>query len=462
MPSFRFDDIIASFQRLRRFPLETVISIALTLFLIFAIYSEKTDAWVVQTILSLIVTFFLSTGMTLFRESLDGGKGLKNKNTLLLAVLPVIYGIGFYFVSDYLGTANPENVAFFLLHLFGFIAILFVAPYLRNIFEKAKASKLQGISVGYSNYFSLVAWTKLMAMIVGGSVFALGSIAIGSIITLFDLSHFPHVEKVFMTWATISLAFIAPLYGLIQFPDPSAINRDEYDTNRFFSFLVRFVGMPAILVYFVILYAYSIRVLVNFHDWPMGIVSWMVIGFSSFGYLVYAFAKPHENASKAIAMFRKLFPFAVLPQILMLFYAIYLRIAQYDLTMNRYFVVIFGVWLTAVSIYFSMSKTKSLTVLPSSLAFFAILFSFGPWSVYSLPAERQYERLVGHMEQAGIIKDGKATQLTTTLDADLENSIVSEIEYVCEYRECAKLRPLFAKVLEDAEKSALERSGPNL
>lgn len=274
-------------------------------------------------------------------------------------------------------------------------------------------------------------------------------------VTLFKLDDIFHTEKIFLTWMTLSVALIAPYYALIHFPEASNVPSNEYETNRFFSFLVRFVGVPAILVYFVILYAYSIRVIINFRDWPEGIISWMVIGFSSFGYLVYTFAKSYEKGSRAIPTLRKFFPFIVLPQILMLFYAIYLRIAQYDITMNRYFVVIFGIWLTVISVYFAISKRKSLTFLPASLALFAILISFGPWSVFSLPLERQYDRLMSDMAQAGMIQAGKPVRLTTAIDAKLENSIVSEIEYICDYRDCAKLRPLFAKVLDEAEKKKL-------
>jgi hypothetical protein len=453
MLAFRFDDIVNSFRKLRRFPLETAISAALALFLVFAIWSETKDEWVLRATFTLIVTFFLSVGTTLFRESRKSGDALSGT----LQAFPVVYGIGFFFVADYLGANDLTGVTFFLLHLAGFLALLFVAPYLGRVTAQKGAERVrEQASVGYSNYFTLVAWTELMAAIVGGASLALGTIAIGSVVTLFDLRSVMETDKIFGTWATLSLALIAPLYALIHFPDASSVRRDEYETNRFFSFLVRFVGIPAIFVYFVILYAYSVRVLVHFHDWPKGIVSWMVIGFSSFGYLVYAFAKPYEKGSKAITAFRKFFPFAVLPQILMLFYAIYLRIAQYDLTMNRYFVVVFGVWLTAVSIYFAASKGKSLGFIPSSLATLAILISFGPWSVFSLPLERQYGRLMHHLEEAGMLQNGKPVRISTPLDATLENSITSEIDAVCEYRKCAKLRPFFTKTFEDLEQKNAE------
>jgi phosphate starvation-inducible membrane PsiE len=101
----------------------------------------------------------------------------------------------------------------------------------------------------------------------------------------------------------------------------------------------------------------------------------MVIGFSTFGYLNYIFSKPYESESKMITLFRQYFPFAVIPQILMLFYALYLRLMQYDLTMNRYFVIIFGLWLGFTSLYLIVSKKKSLSIITASLALLSFVIS---------------------------------------------------------------------------------------
>jgi len=48
----------------------------------------------------------------------------------------------------------------------------------------------------------------------------------------------------------------------------------------------------------------------------------------------------------------------------MLFYAIYLRIAQYDLTINRYLVIAFGIWLIVLSVFLIFSKEKRIAYIP--------------------------------------------------------------------------------------------------
>jgi hypothetical protein len=121
-------------------------------------------------------------------------------------------------------------------------------------------------------------------------------IAIASVVSLFELGSFIDEEKYYGTWVTLSLAFIAPMYGLREFPRLKNIETDVFEQNRFFSFLIRYIATPAVYIYFIILYAYSVKVLMNFSDWPKGIVSWLVIGFSSFGYLTYIFSKPYTDS----------------------------------------------------------------------------------------------------------------------------------------------------------------------
>lgn len=104
-----------------------------------------------------------------------------------------------------------DSITYFILHLVGFIALLFFAPYCANIFYKKDQS------VEYTNYFASTAWTLFMSCIVGGSIVALGFIAIASVQSLFDLFSFVTRHKLFENWTVISLTLVAPLYCLTQF-----------------------------------------------------------------------------------------------------------------------------------------------------------------------------------------------------------------------------------------------------
>lgn len=423
-----------------RFPIPSIIAIVTTGFLWYLVNTEAESVLAIRFTLSLIVTFFLSIGVSLFLE----GKKIRYQKLWQLA--PIAYGVLFFMTIHPL--ANDwilDSMIYFILHIVGFVGFSFFAPYCLNLFYKKEQS------VEYTNYFSRIAWTLLMSDIVGGSLIALGFIAIGSVMALFDLSNLVQEEKLYGNWAVTALSLIAPLYYLIHLPETRNIEKQNYEVNRFFAFLIRYIATPFIILYFIILYAYSAKVLMNFQDWPKGIISWMVIGFSTFGYLTYIFSKSYEEESSVISVFRRVFPYVVPAQILMLAYAIYLRIAQYDLTMNRYFVVIFGCWLAIISLYYIVSQKKALTVISASLAIIALLISVGPWSVSRLPLERQYNRLIHNLENTGMLKNGIISKKTTPLDVLLENDIYSEIQYICNFSRCEKIKTLFAKELAGKE-----------
>lgn len=180
----------------------------------------------------------------------------------------------------------------------------------------------------------------------------------------------------------------------------------------------------------------------------------MVIGFSIFGYILYIFSQALEGEYRVIEKVRKIFPYVVLPQIIMLFYAIWLRIHQYDFTMNRYFVVVFGIWLTVISLYFILSKSKKLAFIPGILSLFIVLISVGPWSVYQFPFARQEARFLENLKEAHILSGNTIIPLPSydAIGSGLSSEIYDGIQYLCEYDNCKMIKTLFAHELEAALK----------
>lgn len=104
----------------------------------------------------------------------------------------------------------------------------------------------------------------LTSSVVGGAVMALGSIALWSI----DMLLFTVDSDAYGYLASGAFAFIAPFFALARIPLDSKIGKKEGSENIFFIFLVKYVGLPFIALYFLILYAYTVKVLMNFSDWP--------------------------------------------------------------------------------------------------------------------------------------------------------------------------------------------------
>lgn len=169
----------------------------------------------------------------------------------------------FYIVTDGEWDSSIENIVISILTFSGFITSIFIAPFIVGFLTRKNEHTIQ-----YSNYFIQVTWVILMSILVGGSLMALGSIAIGSIVTLFDLQTWMDRNHLFENWAIIALSIIAPFYALAHLPHRQDYDKPTFIENRFFYFILRNIATPFICIYFLILYAYSAKVLLNFSDWP--------------------------------------------------------------------------------------------------------------------------------------------------------------------------------------------------
>ncbi len=439
----------------KRFPIPVIISLILAGVLYTLVHSDLDNdmsSYLVRGVFTLIITFFLSVASALIVESRDE---VAYKKASIL-VFPLIFWV-FFYTTFQIDTDNLKSIIFFLITFIWILATVFVAPYLKKTTHKKTTGPI------YYSYFYQTSRVFLMSWIVGVILFSLGSIGITAVFTLFDIG-FPRGD-IYGDWAIFALSIFAPLFGLSNFPQKQSYEKNTFVENTFFSFIIKYIATPCICVYFVILYAYTVKVLLNFSQWPTGEVSWLVIWFSVFGYIVYMFSEVFSSSFRLVEVFRKYFPIVVIPQIAMLFYAISLRIYQYDITINRYFVVVFGLWLLGVSLYFVLSKYKYIAQIPASIALCSIVISVGPWSVYTLPENRQTERLKTLLTETNILQNGKIiASESENLDPKTGWEIYDSIRYICDLWDCSPIKEIFseqyAKLEQDQKNSPSEKDIP--
>lgn len=434
--SFSVDNVKDTIKNIvSRFPITLIVIITtciLFFILIHSWFTQNIENNIARAIFSLIITYFFSVWVYITSEKL----GFDERKKYFYQAIPLLFWLCFFIWFDK-DIENFNNFVFFLLSLTWIISYIFIAPYTQELLINLK----QWV---YYSYFFKISVVFLKSSILWLLLFILWNIWIMSVIKLFDFSYI-HTDKIIWDWATISLCFITPIFALWQVPLKNNFNKDDFEENIFFSFLIKYVWIPFIHIYFIILYAYSIKVLLNFSSWPKWEVTWLTIWFSTFWYIIYIFSYIFEDKNKFIWQFRKIFPYVVIPQLFMLFYAIWLRINQYDITTNRYFVVVFWIWLLFISLYFIISRNKSLSFIPALLTLFTILISVWPASVYNLPKTRQFERLLTNLEKAKIINWAEIIPLKNYEDItpELSKDIYSWIQYVCDYDNCDLIKSLF-------------------
>jgi hypothetical protein len=149
----------------------------------------------------------------------------------------------------------------------------------------------------------------------------------------------------------------------------------------------------------------------------------------------------------------------------MLFIAISMRLADYGITINRYIVLLLGVWLTIVCIYFMIGK-NNIKFIPISLCVMMLLTSFGPWSMFSVSEKSQSERLKTILTENGILKDGKVVnEQTIKVDSNyysqqfeypnatlvndsINNEIKSIIDYLDDFHGFNSLKDIYTQDFE--------------
>ncbi|PLX27365.1 hypothetical protein C0583_03560 [Candidatus Parcubacteria bacterium] len=442
---------------IKRMPLSALMSLSAFGVMVTLITEENLSMDVENNLVKLLITFiilfFLSIALYVFSES----KKHDHKKKWQVQIFTLLYGaLFFYFFEENLTTNLEQETAVYLaMTVVGIVCFLFVSRFIKKYFVKIKEP-----ASFYISSFELVLRFG-MAWIVGMATMLLGFAALAALFALFDLD-FLKEDKMFGYWASFSALFMAPMYLLAEFPKTRKIKVDKLEIivkDKFYSFLVNYVALPAIYIYFTILYAYTIKVLLHFREWPQGEVAWLVILFSFFGYIVYFASSVFEKKYKHAEFFRKIFPASVVLQTFMLFYAIGLRINQYDLTINRYLVVIFGLWLLVLSVYYIVSKKKDLSIIFSSLFVVVIVFSIGPWSVYLLPEHRQLKTLESNLVKAGIMKVDKSIVSLDDyddVDDELSGEIYGGIEYLCNAHGCEILDKFFASEIEELKRKDKE------
>ena len=210
----------------------------------------------------------------------------------------------------------------------------------------------------------------------------------------------------------------------------------------------QYVLLPLVVIYLIILYFYEAKILFTL-VWPRGIVSYLIIGFSTLGILALLLVWPLRDDAEHtwIRTFTKRFFLAIFPLIVLLIMAIGRRVIEYGVTENRYFLIVLSLWLFIVSLYFLFSRRKNIKFVPLSLFFAALLSGFGPWNAFEVSSLSQHSRLENFFQKNNMIVNGKATKSKKTITKADQKEIASIVEYMIDVHGVESIQDLFTQDL---------------
>jgi len=193
----------------------------------------------------------------------------------------------------------------------------------------------------------------------------------------------------------------------------------------------QYILIPLVSIYMVILYAYSIKILITW-NFPNGWVSYLVLFFSGAGIfsLLLIYPAREMEGNNWIKMVSKWFYIVLVPMLVLLAIAIWKRIDEYGVTENRYFIIALNIWLALISLYFIISKTKSIKIIPITLCILAFITSFGPWGAFSISHNSQFRQLEKTLTEAKVLVNGKLHKAPDNITYAQKHKIVSIVNYL--------------------------------
>lgn len=261
-----------------------------------------------------------------------------------------------------------------------------------------------GQLVGFWHYNKILFLRFLAAVLYSGFIYIGLVLALAALHLLFDVK-IP--GKLYAEiWITVA-CFFNTWFFVAGIPKDFEALETRTDYPKALRVFSQYVLLPLLALYLIILYAYGTKILLSW-DWPKGVVSYLIICVSVLGILSFLLLHPYgeQNENAWIKKASRGYYFLLFPLLLILFMAIFMRLGDYGITINRYLVLFLGLWLSIVCLYTALGKTN-IKFIPGSLATLLLLISFGPWGLFSVSERSQVSRLKAILETGGILEKGK-------------------------------------------------------
>lgn len=353
---------------LKTFPVAHLILLFLTGCSTYFIHIDRNETRQIKLIVAGILGFLVSLIwplLTLHAEEETKTIRIINRITQLFA-LPTI--AGYYRLLQGLSenTHYAENLLYFWIFPLLILGILtLIARIFRQKEHKIWFSRTSLLhSVGFWLLAGLIVWGGLSG-------------TLGSISALFDVDINRKWHAYFGTFSMFLLAgsFMINYYSSVTEYLPKGSHSEfELHSTRLMKIFGSYIFLPLALIYLTIFTVFGIKILVTGIR-PKGNIIWLGAGYFAWGMLTY-FLTFAEN-SKFFDKIRQILFISFVLVALMMIKALQLRIQDYGITINRYFVGMFILFIIGFSVLALCLPKMRLRL------FISLLFGLSLISLYS-------------------------------------------------------------------------------
>lgn len=192
--------------------------------------------------------------------------------------------------------------------------------------------------------------------------------------------------------------------------------------------LMLYIIMPLISIYTVILYIYFGKIIIT-SKWPDGLVSHLVLWYGVISAGTLFLISDLKRTNKWAELYSNVFPMAILPLMVMMFTSIGIRIDEYGVTENRYYVMALGIWVFGIMIYLAISRRKRFIILPISVAVIMVVSILGPFSSYSISVRSQNKRFTEILKRNNMLTEGEIVNAEGEVSERDQQDMTSILHY---------------------------------
>jgi hypothetical protein len=381
--------------------------------------------YILQTLWLGMISFI---GLSVFTQRYT----MRTSTVILLNIAVVALMVYFFYAQP--ESYTVKSVSRFIILVIGAHLGVSFAPFLVN-------TEVNGFWQYNKSLF-----LRFLTSAIYSAVFYIGlSIALLAIKELFNIDF---GEKIYIHLFITVAVVLNTWFFLAGVPSRVIALEQVRDYPKGLRIFTQYVLLPLVVIYLIILYFYEAKILFTL-VWPRGIVSYLIIGFSTLGILALLLVWPLRDDAEHtwIRTFTKRFFLAIFPLIVLLIMAIGRRVMEYGVTENRYFLIVLSLWLFIVALYFLFSRRKNIKFVPLSLFFAALLSGFGPWNAFEVSSLSQHSRLENFFQKNKMIVHGKATKSKKTITKADQKEIASIVEYMIDVHGVESIQDLFTRDL---------------
>lgn len=380
-------------KAIERFPLTVFCSVVVFILSVYLVENpELKNENLLNELHKMVILLGMSIPLTLAlelaREKYLSGKNkwvIRSVNALITLIFIIFYR--FYYLSGKNSSSTLDSLEQLMATGIIFFLCFLLVPVIGKKDEEEK-------------YFQSVIVDKTVTILFSVVLF-LGLIAVFATIdglSLIKLDSNIYIE----TWLFVVFVFSVIFFlSKLKKVDESLEN---YEIHKIFKFLIYFIVIPLITTYTGILYVYFGKMLIT-RSWPQGLVSHLILWYTIFSLFIMIMVTPMAKKDSVARVFKKYFPFASLPLLVLSIVSISKRISQYGVTPSRYFVVLLAMWLIFCMVS-SIFKAR-LSVILISLITVVYISVFTPVNNRRITLMSQNKRFEKILVKHGLLKDGK-------------------------------------------------------